>query len=150
MRYILTSSVRRRDYVSPRRSGAESADHRPLGILVAAGPRIARGAADELSLYDVCPTARRSSNRSPTGSTGKKVGLRRGSPDVADRLRLSWFGHSSPVGRAVQVVKDQTRDDDPSHRDDDQQHARHREGGVTEELPEAGTVPRDKDQTRHG
>ncbi len=34
-----------------------SADHRPLGILVAAGPRIATGAADELSLYDVCPTA---------------------------------------------------------------------------------------------
>jgi arylsulfatase A-like enzyme len=34
-----------------------SADHRPLGILVAAGPRIQTGRADELSLYDVCPTA---------------------------------------------------------------------------------------------
>jgi predicted AlkP superfamily phosphohydrolase/phosphomutase len=34
-----------------------SADHRPLGIFVAAGPRIAGGAAAELSLYDVCPTA---------------------------------------------------------------------------------------------
>jgi predicted AlkP superfamily phosphohydrolase/phosphomutase len=34
-----------------------SADHRPLGILVAAGPRIERGTAAELNLYDVCPTA---------------------------------------------------------------------------------------------
>jgi predicted AlkP superfamily phosphohydrolase/phosphomutase len=33
-----------------------SADHRPLGIFVAAGPRIERGASDELQLYDVCPT----------------------------------------------------------------------------------------------
>lgn len=36
---------------------AWSADHRPVGILVAAGPRIERGAAEELALYDVCPTA---------------------------------------------------------------------------------------------
>jgi predicted AlkP superfamily phosphohydrolase/phosphomutase len=36
---------------------AWSADHRPLGIFVAAGPRIASGECDELSLYDVCPTA---------------------------------------------------------------------------------------------
>jgi hypothetical protein len=36
---------------------AWSADHRPLGIFVASGPRIAPGAAEELSLYDVCPTA---------------------------------------------------------------------------------------------
>jgi predicted AlkP superfamily phosphohydrolase/phosphomutase len=34
-----------------------SADHRPLGILVAGGPHIATGTTDELSLYDVCPTA---------------------------------------------------------------------------------------------
>jgi predicted AlkP superfamily phosphohydrolase/phosphomutase len=34
-----------------------SADHRPLGIFVASGARIAPGTADELSLYDVCPTA---------------------------------------------------------------------------------------------
>jgi hypothetical protein len=33
-----------------------SADHRPLGIFVAAGPRIERGSSDELQLYDVCPT----------------------------------------------------------------------------------------------
>lgn len=33
-----------------------SADHRPLGIFVAAGPNIARGSSDELALYDVCPT----------------------------------------------------------------------------------------------
>lgn len=36
---------------------AWSSDHRPLGIFVAAGPRIARGASDELALYDVCPTS---------------------------------------------------------------------------------------------
>jgi predicted AlkP superfamily phosphohydrolase/phosphomutase len=36
---------------------AWSADHRPLGIFVAGGPRIASGRAAELSLYDVCPTA---------------------------------------------------------------------------------------------
>ena len=34
-----------------------SADHRPLGIFVAAGPRMTTGASEELSLYDVCPTA---------------------------------------------------------------------------------------------
>lgn len=34
-----------------------SADHRPLGIFAAAGPRIARGTTPELSLHDVCPTA---------------------------------------------------------------------------------------------
>jgi hypothetical protein len=34
-----------------------SSDHRPLGVFVAAGPRIARGEIEELSLYDVCPTA---------------------------------------------------------------------------------------------
>jgi predicted AlkP superfamily phosphohydrolase/phosphomutase len=36
---------------------AWSSDHRPLGIFVAAGPRLRRGTAAELSLYDVCPTA---------------------------------------------------------------------------------------------
>lgn len=37
---------------------AWSSDHRPLGILVAAGPRIARaGTLDELHLYDLCPTS---------------------------------------------------------------------------------------------
>ena len=36
---------------------AWSSDHRPLGIFVAGGPRIAAGSATELSLYDVCPTA---------------------------------------------------------------------------------------------
>lgn len=36
---------------------AWSADHRPLGIFVAAGPRIAGGRSEELDLYDVCPTA---------------------------------------------------------------------------------------------
>lgn len=36
---------------------AWSADHRHHGIFVAAGPRIASGASDELHLYDVCPTA---------------------------------------------------------------------------------------------
>jgi predicted AlkP superfamily phosphohydrolase/phosphomutase len=35
---------------------AWSADHRPLGIFAAAGPRIAAGATEELSLLDVCPT----------------------------------------------------------------------------------------------
>ena len=34
-----------------------SSDHRPLGIFVAGGPRIAAGTAEELSLYDVCPTS---------------------------------------------------------------------------------------------
>jgi predicted AlkP superfamily phosphohydrolase/phosphomutase len=34
-----------------------SADHRPQGVFVAGGPHIARGRVDELSLYDVCPTA---------------------------------------------------------------------------------------------
>jgi hypothetical protein len=75
--------------------------------------------------------------------------LGRESPDIADRLRLPRFGPSSPIGRAVQVMEDQARDDDPSYRDDDQQHARHREGGVTEELPEAGTVPREQDRISH-
>lgn len=36
---------------------AWSADHRPLGIFVAHGPRIASGAAEELNLYDVAPTS---------------------------------------------------------------------------------------------
>ncbi len=36
---------------------AWSSDHRPVGIFVAAGPRIAAGRSDELSLYDVAPTA---------------------------------------------------------------------------------------------
>lgn len=35
---------------------AWSSDHRPVGIFAAAGPRIARGTAIELNLYDVCPT----------------------------------------------------------------------------------------------
>jgi predicted AlkP superfamily phosphohydrolase/phosphomutase len=35
---------------------AWSADHRPVGILVGAGPRIAAGNTDELALYGVCPT----------------------------------------------------------------------------------------------
>ena len=34
-----------------------SSDHRPLGVLVAAGTNIAAGRSDELSLYDVGPTA---------------------------------------------------------------------------------------------
>jgi hypothetical protein len=34
-----------------------SADHRPLGIFVGAGPRIRTGRADELGLLDLCPTA---------------------------------------------------------------------------------------------
>lgn len=33
-----------------------SSDHRPEGIFVAAGPAIAAGSSDELSLYDVAPT----------------------------------------------------------------------------------------------
>lgn len=36
---------------------AWSADHRPLGIFVAAGPRISQGRSDELNLMDVCPTS---------------------------------------------------------------------------------------------
>lgn len=36
---------------------AWSADHRPLGIFVGAGPRINHGTGDELNLYDLCPTA---------------------------------------------------------------------------------------------
>jgi predicted AlkP superfamily phosphohydrolase/phosphomutase len=36
---------------------AWSADHRPIGIFVGAGPRIRTGRADELSLLDLCPTA---------------------------------------------------------------------------------------------
>lgn len=34
-----------------------SSDHRPLGIFVAAGPRMGAGTHSELDLYDVCPTA---------------------------------------------------------------------------------------------
>ena len=36
---------------------AWSSDHRPVGIFVAAGPRLARGSLDELHLYDITPTA---------------------------------------------------------------------------------------------
>ncbi len=36
---------------------AWSADHRPEGIFVAAGPHIAAGHGDDLSLHDLCPTA---------------------------------------------------------------------------------------------
>jgi predicted AlkP superfamily phosphohydrolase/phosphomutase len=36
---------------------AWSSDHRPLGILVGAGPRISQGAGEELNIYDVCPTS---------------------------------------------------------------------------------------------
>lgn len=35
---------------------AWSSDHRPLGIFVAAGSRLAEGTPGELRLYDVCPT----------------------------------------------------------------------------------------------
>jgi len=35
---------------------AWSADHRPLGVFLAAGPRVVGGGAAELSLLDVCPT----------------------------------------------------------------------------------------------
>lgn len=34
-----------------------SADHRPLGVFVAAGPRFEKGSSSELHLHDVCPTA---------------------------------------------------------------------------------------------
>jgi predicted AlkP superfamily phosphohydrolase/phosphomutase len=34
-----------------------SSDHRPLGVFVAAGTHVRSGQVDELSLYDVCPTA---------------------------------------------------------------------------------------------
>lgn len=33
-----------------------SADHRPLGVFIAAGPRFEQGSSDELALYDICPT----------------------------------------------------------------------------------------------
>jgi predicted AlkP superfamily phosphohydrolase/phosphomutase len=36
---------------------AWSSDHRPLGIFVAAGPRIGTGTPRELNLFDVCPTS---------------------------------------------------------------------------------------------
>ena len=36
---------------------AWSSDHRPVGIFVGAGPNVVHGSTDELSLYDVCPTA---------------------------------------------------------------------------------------------
>jgi predicted AlkP superfamily phosphohydrolase/phosphomutase len=36
---------------------AWSSDHRPIGIFAAAGPRIRSARLEELSLYDVCPTA---------------------------------------------------------------------------------------------
>lgn len=36
---------------------AWSADHRPEGMFVAAGPRISSGSGDPLALYDVCPTS---------------------------------------------------------------------------------------------
>jgi predicted AlkP superfamily phosphohydrolase/phosphomutase len=36
---------------------AWSSDHRPLGVFVAAGPRLASLTTAELALYDVCPTA---------------------------------------------------------------------------------------------
>ncbi len=36
---------------------AWSSDHRPIGVWVAAGPDIATGSRDRLSLYDLCPTA---------------------------------------------------------------------------------------------
>jgi hypothetical protein len=36
---------------------AWSSDHRPLGVFVGAGPLMAHGSGEELSLYDVCPTA---------------------------------------------------------------------------------------------
>ncbi|MDQ3985352.1 MAG: alkaline phosphatase family protein [Actinomycetota bacterium] len=36
---------------------AWSSDHRPVGVFVAAGPDISKGASDELSLMDLCPTA---------------------------------------------------------------------------------------------
>ena len=41
----------------PGVDAAWSSDHRPVGVFFAGGPRIARGTSDELSLYDLCPTA---------------------------------------------------------------------------------------------
>ena len=50
-----------RDVIEPAPlSGVDqpwSSDHRPLGILVGAGPRLAHGSGDEVSLQDVGPTA---------------------------------------------------------------------------------------------
>jgi predicted AlkP superfamily phosphohydrolase/phosphomutase len=53
---------------------AWSSDHRPDGIFAAAGPRIARGASDELSLMDVCPTVLALLERPvPAGLDGRVV-----------------------------------------------------------------------------
>jgi predicted AlkP superfamily phosphohydrolase/phosphomutase len=53
---------------------AWSSDHRPLGVFVAAGPHVAYGSDQELSLYDVCPTALALLEREvPAGLDGRPV-----------------------------------------------------------------------------
>jgi hypothetical protein len=67
---------------------AWSADHRPLGIFVGAGPRIRPGRGGELSLYTVCPTALALLERPvPSGLDGRVA---------TDALDASWL-ESHPV-----------------------------------------------------
>ena len=73
-----------------------SSDHRPVGVFVAAGPRIARGQLEELSLYDVCPTALALlETEIPAGLDGSPAEVALGSPFLAS--------HPIRTGAAVAV-----------------------------------------------
>ena len=71
-----------------------SADHRPLGIFVAAGPRFEHGSSSELDLYDVCP------NVLALLGAGVPEGLR---GQVASEA-LAGFLTSSPVRSTGEVA----------------------------------------------
>jgi predicted AlkP superfamily phosphohydrolase/phosphomutase len=81
---------------------AWSCDHRPMGVFVAAGPRFAKLAevssgapGDELSLYDICPTALALLEQSiPDGLDGRAV----------EELLDPGFLERSPLRRAGETA----------------------------------------------
>lgn len=80
---------------------AWSSDHRPLGIFVAGGPRIAAGTTDELSLYDVCPTSLALLEREVPGDLDGRVATTALSPGFLDDHPIAMGDAGSVRGRVV-------------------------------------------------
>jgi hypothetical protein len=86
---------------------AWSSEHRPLGIFVAAGPRLSGGRADELSLLDVCPTALALLEEAvPAGLDG------RAATDVFDADWLSSHPVSSAEAAATRATEGEYSEDE--------------------------------------
>ena len=82
-----------------------SADHRPLGIFAAAGPRIQAGSRPEHSLLDVCPTALALLEQPvPAGLDGRVV---------TEALKSSWL-ERHPLSQGPQAAERQPRTDPSS------------------------------------